>query len=63
MCQAQKKDRYDRLPETRSVTEVTRRLNPVPRWRNQDDVAGERELNEFSVRERMLPFTEGCGVL
>jgi site-specific recombinase XerD len=57
--QAQKKGRYDRLPEMWLVTEVTRRLNPVVRWRNQDGVAGERELNELSVRERMLLFTEG----
>jgi integrase len=57
--QAQKKGSYDRLPEMWLVTEVTRRLNPVVRWRNQDGVAGERELNELSVRERMLLFTEG----
>lgn len=57
--QAQRKGRYDGLPGLRVVTEVTRRLNPVVRWRGQDGSAGERPLNELAVRDRMLLFTEG----
>jgi hypothetical protein len=47
------------LPGLRLVTEVTRRLNPVARWRERGGVAGERELNELTVAERILLFTEG----
>jgi site-specific recombinase XerD len=57
--QAQKRGRYERLPELRLVTEVTRRLNPVVRWRDSGGIAGEQELNELTVAERMLLFTEG----
>ncbi len=56
---AQGKGRYDGLPGLRVVTEVTRRVNPVVRWRDPDGSAGERPLNELTVRERMLLFTEG----
>ena len=41
------------------VTEVTRRVKPVVRWRGQDGSAGERPLSELTVQERMLLFTEG----
>lgn len=57
--QAQRKGHYERLPEMRLVTEVTRRVNPVVRWHDRHGVAGERELNELTVAERMLLFTEG----
>lgn len=57
--QAQRKGRYERLPEMRLVTEVTRRVNPVVRWHDRHGVAGERELNELTVAERMLLFTDG----
>lgn len=57
--QAQKKGRYDHLPEIRVVTEVTRRIKPVVRWRSRDGVAGERALDDLTARERMVLFTEG----
>ncbi|GHE63408.1 hypothetical protein [Streptomyces capitiformicae] len=50
---------YERLAQLRLVTEVTRGLKPKVRWRDQRGVAGERELNPLSVRERMMLFTEG----
>ncbi|GLW47518.1 integrase [Streptomyces sp. NBRC 14336] len=56
---AQQADRYERLAQLRLVTEVTRGLKPKVRWRDQRGVAGERELNLLSVRERMMLFTEG----
>jgi site-specific recombinase XerD len=57
--QAQRKGRYHRLPGLRVVTGVTRGVNPAVRWREQDGSAGECPLNELTVRERMLLFTEG----
>jgi integrase len=57
--QAQKAGRYDRLPGMRMVTEVTRGLKPVVRWRGQDGVIGERALDLLTARERMLLFTDG----
>lgn len=57
--QAQRKGRYDRIPGLRVVTAVTRGRTPTVRWRDQDGVAGERALDELTVRERMRLFTEG----
>ncbi len=60
---AQKAGRYEALPELRIVTEVTRGLNPVVRWRDQDGVEGRRLLSQLTVEERTLLFTEGRGGL
>ena len=38
--QAQRKGLYERLPGLRVVTEVTRRVNPVVRWRDLDGPPG-----------------------
>jgi site-specific recombinase XerD len=57
--QAQRKGLYERLPEMRLVTEVTRRLQPVVRWRDCNGSTGETELNKLTVAERMKLFTEG----
>jgi hypothetical protein len=56
---AQRKGLYERLPGLRVVTEVTRQQKPVVRWRGLDGTAGRQPLNEVTVRERMLLFTEG----
>lgn len=56
---AQRKGVYARLTDTRLVTEVSRRLNPVVRWRDQSGSVGERELQHLTARERMSLFTEG----
>lgn len=58
--QAQRKGLYERLPEMRLVTEVTRKLQPVVRWQGRDGIAGELELNRLTVGERMTLFTEGA---
>jgi site-specific recombinase XerD len=60
---AQKAGRYEGLPELWIVTEVTRGLNPVVRWRDQDGVEGQRLLNQLTVEERTLLFTERGGGL
>ncbi|MCO1575531.1 hypothetical protein M8C13_07135 [Crossiella sp. SN42] len=57
--QAQKAGRYERLPVMRMVTEVTRGLKPMVRWRDRNDVHGETELNRLTWQERMLLFTDG----
>ncbi|MBA8924509.1 site-specific recombinase XerD [Kutzneria viridogrisea] len=57
--QAQKKSRYDRLPGRRVVTEVTRGLKAVVRWRDQDGGVGGCALDKLTVWERMGLFTEG----
>jgi hypothetical protein len=56
--QAQRKGRYDRLPVRRVVTEITRGRKPVAHWRDQDGIVGEGALDELTVRERALLFTE-----
>lgn len=56
---AQKAGHYDRLPEMRLVTEVTRSLKPKVRWCDQDGVLGEKELNKLTWQERTLLFEEG----
>jgi integrase len=56
---AQRKGLYERLPGLRVVTEVTRQQKPVVRWRGLDGIVGRQPLNEVTVRERMLLFTEG----
>ncbi|MGW6941160.1 hypothetical protein ACWGF3_19470 [Streptomyces xanthophaeus] len=57
---AQRSGRYDRLPEMRLVTEVTRGMRPKVRWCDQAGVMGERELNLLTWQERTLLFTEGA---
>jgi integrase len=57
--EARRRGRSDRLPGLRVVTGVARRVNPVVRWRDRDGSAAECPLNELTVRERMLLFTEG----
>jgi hypothetical protein len=49
---------YQQLPEIRFVTDVTPRMNPVVRWRNQVGVVGERRLDDLTVAERMLLYVE-----
>jgi integrase len=56
---AQRKGLYERLPGLRVVTEVTRRMKPVVRWREKDGTAGELPLGKLTAEERMLLFTEG----
>jgi site-specific recombinase XerD len=56
---AQKTGLYERLPEMRMVSEVTRGLNPVVHWVDQDGVAGQLPLNRLLAEERLLLFTEG----
>lgn len=56
---AQRRGRYERLPERRVVTEVTRGRRPVVRWRDRDGVLGARALDELTVRDRACLFTEG----
>jgi site-specific recombinase XerD len=56
---AQQKGLYERLPRLRVVTEVTRQKNPVMHWRGLDGAVGRQPLNEVTVQERMLLFTEG----
>ncbi|MEU5302638.1 hypothetical protein ACH4YO_27605 [Streptomyces noursei] len=43
----------------RLVTEVTRGLKPVVRWRDRDGVRGQRNLDRLTWQERTLLFTEG----
>ncbi|WP_280328983.1 site-specific integrase [Nocardia wallacei] len=56
---AQRKGLYQRLPEMRVVTEVTRRVSPVVRWRDRTGVTGAWNLSALTVAERMVLFTEG----
>ena len=56
---AQRKGLYERLPGLRVVTEVTRQKNQMVRWRGLYGTTGRQPLNEVTVRERMLLFTEG----
>jgi integrase len=63
VARAQRKGLYERLPGARVVTEVTRRVKPVVRWRGLDGTSGENPLGTLTVRERMLLLTEGPGGL
>ncbi|MFJ9085740.1 integrase [Streptomyces sp. NPDC102384] len=56
---AQRTGRYERLPQMRLVTEVTRGLRPMVHWRTMQGVRGVRALDRLSVWERRLMFTEG----
>ncbi|MFI8991575.1 site-specific integrase [Streptomyces antimycoticus] len=56
---AQRSGRYDRLPEMRLVTEVTRGMRPRVRWRDRSGAVGERELGRLTWQERTLLFEEG----
>ncbi|WP_254708440.1 site-specific integrase [Streptomyces lunaelactis] len=56
---AQKAGRYDRLPEMRLVTEVTRGLKPKVHWCDHNGVLGELDLNKLTWQERTLLFTDG----
>jgi site-specific recombinase XerD len=56
---AQQKGLYERLPGLRMVIEITRQKNPVVHWRGLDGAVGRQPLNEVTVGERMLLFTEG----
>ena len=58
---AQSQRLYQQLPEIRFVTDITRRMNPVVRWRNQVGAVGERKLDDLTVAERMLLYVEGAG--
>lgn len=57
---AQHQRLYHQLPEIRFVTEITRRVNPVVRWRNQAGGVGERKLDDLTVADRMLLYSEGA---
>ena len=59
VSQAQRKGLYERLPGARVVTETTRRVTPVVRWRGLDGSSGQTALGELTVEERMLLLTEG----
>ena len=59
VSQAQHKGVYERLPGARVVTEITRRLKPVVRWRDLDGTSGQTPLGELTVQERMLLLREG----
>ncbi|CAA0123170.1 Tyrosine recombinase XerC [Mycolicibacterium vanbaalenii] len=56
---AQKQGRYDRLPGRRMVTEFGGGANPTVVWRGNDGSGGERELDRFTVSERMTLFHDG----
>ena len=57
--QAQKARRYERMPERRLVTAMTRGINPVVTWRDQDGATGLCDLNTLTVTERMTLFIDG----
>ena len=59
VARAQRKCLYERLPGARVVTEVTRRVRPVVRWRGLDGTSGETPPGRLTVRERMLLLTGG----
>lgn len=56
---AQLKGRYDKLPDMRLVTEVTRGPKRKVRWTDRDGVLFERLLDSLTWRERACLFTEG----
>ncbi len=56
---AQAKRVYERLPQVRVVSQVTRGARPVVRWQDRSGEVGESALIDLTVSERMLLFTEG----
>jgi site-specific recombinase XerD len=59
VARAQRKGLYERLPGLRVVTEVTRRVQPMVRWRGLRGSTGQTPLGKLTVEDRMLLFTEG----
>jgi site-specific recombinase XerD len=57
---AQRQGVYERLPELRIVTEVTRGLNPAVHWVDRNGVAGRHLLNRLPITERAMLFTDGA---
>ncbi|WP_326615316.1 site-specific integrase (plasmid) [Streptomyces scopuliridis] len=57
--QAQRKGRYDNLPGTWLVTDVTRGLKPKVAWVDGDGTVGRADLGGLNWRERQRLFTEG----
>ncbi|MGV9387412.1 site-specific integrase [Nonomuraea sp. NPDC003707] len=56
---AQRQGVYERLPELRLVTEVTRGLNPEVHWVDRDGIPGQHLLNLLPITERAMLFTDG----
>jgi hypothetical protein len=56
---AQAAGRYERLPEIRLLTKVTRGPKPKVEWVDRDGVAGGRELGLLGWRERQWLFLDG----
>ncbi|OKK09202.1 integrase [Streptomyces sp. CB02488] len=56
---AQAAGRYERLPEMRLITRVTRGLKPKAEWVDRNGVIGEKELSRLGWMERQSLFLEG----
>jgi site-specific recombinase XerD len=56
---AQAAGRYERLPEMRLITQVTRGLRPRVEWADRNGVMGGREQSLLDWRERQTLFLEG----
>ena len=56
---AQEQGRYERLPQLRRITDVSRGLNPVVRWQERDGTEGRQRLGALGWRERQWLFLEG----
>lgn len=56
---AQEQGRYDRLPQLRVVTQVTRVREPVVHWVDRSGVEGRQPLSALGWRERRWLFVEG----
>jgi site-specific recombinase XerD len=59
VSRAQDQGRYDRLPQLRRVTDVSRGLNPVVRWQERDGTEGRQRLGALGWRERRWLFVDG----
>ncbi|MGW0828676.1 integrase [Streptomyces sp. NPDC002845] len=56
---AQAMGRYERLPEMRLITRVTRGVKPKVEWVDRNGVIGEKELSRLDWVERQSLFLEG----
>ncbi|MGW7244632.1 site-specific integrase [Streptomyces sp. NPDC054804] len=56
---AQEAGRYDRMPELRLMTGLTRGMDPKLQWVDRNGVHGEQRLRRLGWRERQWLFLEG----
>ncbi|MEU8712787.1 integrase [Streptomyces sp. NPDC048663] len=56
---AQVGGRYDRMPELRLITGLTRGMDPKVQWVDRNGVHGEQRLRRLGWRERQWLFIEG----